>query len=71
MEKVAKKRRKFIKTLVLVVVSLPLLGKYLIPRLKQQKLLLRVKKKDIPGGGAPICPLGNIICRWSRNRKPQ
>ncbi|MFC1826219.1 ubiquinol-cytochrome c reductase iron-sulfur subunit [Thermodesulfobacteriota bacterium] len=54
MEKAAKKRRKFIKTLALVVVSLPLLGKYLIPRLKQQKLLLRVKKKDIPGGGALV-----------------
>jgi len=54
MEKTAKKRRKFIKTLVLVVVSLPLLGKYLIPRLKQQNLLLRVKKKDIPGGGALV-----------------
>lgn len=54
MEKAAKKRRKFIKTLVLIVVSLPLLGKYLIPRLKQQTLLLRVKKKEIPGGGALV-----------------
>ncbi len=54
MEKAVKKRRKFIKTLVLVVVSLPLLGKYLIPRRRQQKLLLRVKKKDLPGGGALV-----------------
>ena len=54
MEKAPKKRRTFIKALILVVVSLPLLGKYLVPKLKQQKLLRRVKKKDLPGGGALV-----------------
>ena len=54
MEKVAKKRRDFIKTLILAVISLPLLGKYLIPKSKRQKPLLRIKKKDVPGGGSLV-----------------
>jgi len=36
------------------VISLLLLGKYLIPRVKRKKPLLRVRKKDIPGGGALV-----------------
>ncbi len=54
MEKTAKKRRKFIKTLILAIISLPLLGKYLMPKAKRQKPLLRIKKKDIPGGGSLV-----------------
>lgn len=54
MEKAPPSRRKFIKTLVLIAVSLPLLGKFLLPRLKQPKTILRVPKKDLPGGGALV-----------------
>jgi cytochrome b6-f complex iron-sulfur subunit len=54
MEKAPRSRRKFIKTLILAVVSLPVLGKYLMPRIKRKKPLLRVPKKDIPGNGALI-----------------
>lgn len=54
MEKTAKKRRNFIKTLILAIISLPLLGKYLIPKSKRQKLLLQIKKMEIPGGGSLV-----------------
>jgi Rieske Fe-S protein len=54
MEKTHKGRRKLIKTLVLVLVSLPLLGKFLIPRTKRKKGIFRVKKTDVPGGGALV-----------------
>ncbi len=54
MEKVSKKRRRFIKSLILAAVSLPLLGKYLVPRLKRQQLLLQIKKSKIPGNGALV-----------------
>ncbi|MBL7179631.1 MAG: ubiquinol-cytochrome c reductase iron-sulfur subunit [Pseudomonadota bacterium] len=54
MEKAPGSRRKFIRILVLAVISLLLLGKYLIPRVKRKKPLLRVRKKDIPGGGALV-----------------
>jgi len=54
MEKAPPNRRKFIKTLVMIAVSLPLLGKFLLPRLKQPKTILRIPKKDLPGGGALV-----------------
>ncbi|MBU0988332.1 MAG: ubiquinol-cytochrome c reductase iron-sulfur subunit [Proteobacteria bacterium] len=54
MEKTPRSRRKFIKTLILAAVSLPVLGKYLIPRIQRKKTVLRVPKKDIPGGGALV-----------------
>ncbi|MBU0698691.1 MAG: ubiquinol-cytochrome c reductase iron-sulfur subunit [Proteobacteria bacterium] len=54
MEKAPGSRRKFIRILVLAVISLLLLGKYLIPRVKRKKPLLRVRKKDMPGGGALV-----------------
>lgn len=54
MEKTHKGRRKLIKTLVLALVSLPLLGKFLIPRTKRKKGIFRVKKTDVPGGGALV-----------------
>jgi len=39
---------------MLAAISLPLLGKYLVPRIKGQKLLLQVKKTDLPGNGALV-----------------
>jgi len=54
MEKIHRSRRKLIKILVLAVVSLPLLGKFLMLGIQQRKSLLRVKKKDIPGSGALV-----------------
>ena len=54
MEKPHKCRRKLIKTLVLGMVSLPVLGKFLIPRTQPKKGIFRVKKTDIPGNGALI-----------------
>ena len=54
MEKPHKGRRKLIKTLVLAMVSLPVLGKFLIPRTQRKKGIFRVKKTDIPGNGARV-----------------
>jgi cytochrome b6-f complex iron-sulfur subunit len=54
METIHKSRRKLIKTLILSVISLPLIGKFLIPGIKQRKVLLRIKKTRVPGGGALI-----------------
>ena len=54
MEKPHKGRRKLIKTLVLAMVSLPVLGKFLVPRTRRKKGILRVKKRDIPGNGARV-----------------
>lgn len=54
METSRKDRRKLIKTLILVVVSLPIIGRFLIPRIKHRKTLLRIKKKEVPGEGALI-----------------
>ncbi|MEJ2657263.1 MAG: ubiquinol-cytochrome c reductase iron-sulfur subunit [Desulfobacterales bacterium] len=54
METIHKSRRKLIKTLILSVVSLPLIGRFLIPRIKHRKALLRIKKENVPGGGALI-----------------
>jgi len=54
MEKPHKGRRKLIKTLVLAMVSLPVLGKYLIPRTQRKKGIFRVKKTKIPGNGARV-----------------
>ena len=54
MEKIHKSRRKLIKTLILSVISLPLIGKFLIPGIKQRKVLLRIKKTRVPDGGALI-----------------
>lgn len=54
MEKTTKKRRKFIKALILAAVSLPLFGKYLIPRIQRRKLLLQVNKSDLPGNGTLV-----------------
>jgi len=34
--------------------SLPLIGRFLIPRITHRKALLRVKKEKVPGGGALI-----------------
>ena len=54
METIHKSRRKLIKTLILSVISLPLIGRFLIPRIEHRKALLRIKKEQIPGGGALI-----------------
>ena len=54
METSHKGRRKLIKILILSVISLPLIGRFLIPRIKHRKALLRVKKENVPGRGALI-----------------
>jgi len=54
METTHKGRRKLIKALMLSVISLPLIGRFLIPRITHRKALLRVKTKNVPGGGALI-----------------
>jgi cytochrome b6-f complex iron-sulfur subunit len=54
METIHKSRRKLIRTLIFSVISLPLIGKFLIPGIKQRKVLLRIKKTRVPGGGALI-----------------
>ena len=54
METSHKGRRKLIKTLILSVISLPLIGRFLIPSIKHRKVLLRIKKEEVPGGGALI-----------------
>jgi len=54
METTHKGRRKLIKTLILSVISLPLIGRFLIPRIVHRKALLRIKKVKVPGGGALI-----------------
>ncbi len=54
MEKPHKGRRKLIKTLVLAMVSLPVLGKFLIPRIQRKNGIFRVKKADVPGNGALV-----------------
>jgi Rieske Fe-S protein len=54
METSHKGRRKLIKTLIFSVISLPLIGRFLIPRMTHRKALLRVKKEKVPGGGALI-----------------
>jgi cytochrome b6-f complex iron-sulfur subunit len=43
-----------IKTLILSVISLPLIGRFLTPGIKQRTALLRIKKEAIPGGGALV-----------------
>ena len=54
METSHKGRRKLIKILILSVISLPLIGRFLIPRITHRKALLRVKKENVPGRGALI-----------------
>jgi len=54
MEPTHKSRRRLIKTLILSAMSLPLIGRFLIPRITHRKALLRVKKEKVPGGGALI-----------------
>jgi Rieske Fe-S protein len=54
METTHKGRRKLIKTLTLSVISLPLIGRFLIPRITHRKALLRVKKERVPEMGALI-----------------
>jgi cytochrome b6-f complex iron-sulfur subunit len=54
METIHKSRRKLIKTLILLMVSLPLIGRFLIPGIKHRKVLLRIKKARVPGDGALI-----------------
>ena len=54
METTYKGRRKLIKALMFTVISLPLIGRFLIPKMTNRKSLLRVKKEKIPGGGALI-----------------
>jgi Rieske Fe-S protein len=54
METTHKSRRKLIKTLILSVISLPLVGRFLIPKITRRKTLLRITKEKVPGGGALI-----------------
>jgi cytochrome b6-f complex iron-sulfur subunit len=54
MEKVHKSRRKLIKTLIWSVISLPLIGRFLIPGIKHRKVRLRIKKPHVPDNGALI-----------------
>ena len=60
METTHKGRRKLIKTLILSAISLPLIGRFLIPRRVHRKTLLRIKKEKVPGGGALIFGQKNI-----------
>ncbi len=54
MEKIHKSRRKWIKTLILSVISLPLIGRFLIPGVKHRKAILRIKKSHVQDDGALI-----------------
>ena len=54
METTPKSRRKLFKTLILLVISLPLIGRFLIPRITRRKAFLRITKENVPGGGALI-----------------
>lgn len=54
MEKVGRSRRRFIKAVAFVIASVPLLWKFLIPRISEKKPLLRVAKVDIPAAGALV-----------------
>ena len=54
METTHKGRRKLIKTLILSVISLPLIGRFLIPGIKHRKVLLQIKKPRVPDNGALI-----------------
>lgn len=54
METSHKGRRKLIKTLIFALISLPIIGRFLIPKITHRETLLRVKKESVPGGGAVI-----------------
>jgi Rieske Fe-S protein len=54
METTHKSRRKLIKILALSVVFLSLVTRFLIPRKTHRKAIFRIKKADVPGGGALI-----------------
>jgi len=54
METTHKSRRRLIETLILSAISLPLVGRFLIPRITRRKEFLRVTKENVPGGGALI-----------------
>ncbi|MBW2491793.1 MAG: Rieske (2Fe-2S) protein [Deltaproteobacteria bacterium] len=54
METTHKSRRKLIKILIFFAISLPIIGRFLIPRITQKKALLRIKKEKVPGRGALI-----------------
>lgn len=68
METTHKSRRKLIKTLMLSVFSLPLIGRFLIPRIQHRKALLSIKKERVPGGGALIFKQKKIaVIRENKN----
>ena len=54
MEKIHKSRRKLIKKLILSVISLSLIGKFLIPGIRHRKMILRIRKSRVPDDGALI-----------------
>ena len=54
METIHKSRRKLIKTLILSVISVPLIGRFLIPGMKRRKVLLQIEKTRVPDDGALI-----------------
>ena len=54
METIYKSRRKLIKKLILSAISLPLIGKFLIPGIKHRKMILRIRKSRVPDDGALI-----------------
>ncbi len=45
---------------LLSAVSLPLIGNFLIPKIKKHKLFLRIRKSAVPSGGALIFRQKNI-----------
>ncbi len=63
-DKSHKDRRALITRLawivILSVVSLPLIGDFLIPKIKKHKLFLRIKENTVPSGGALIFRQKNI-----------
>jgi cytochrome b6-f complex iron-sulfur subunit len=54
MATIHKSRRKLIKILILSVISLPLIGRFLIPGIKRRKVLLQIDKTRVPDNGALI-----------------
>ncbi len=54
MEKAARQRRTLLKSLILAAVSLPLLGKYLSPKVAARRVLLEIPKGELPAEGALV-----------------
>jgi cytochrome b6-f complex iron-sulfur subunit len=65
MEKFNGSRRGFIKTLIFFIGSAAFLWKFFTPRSSRKKILLRVKKADIPSTGALVFRESRVaVIRW-------